>query len=405
MKTTVSLAQVNAYLLARQGLDVSRQPQSRSQELFYLLGVYGAPPSCYFSLLSRSPGLTMARIDDLIYQHRSLLRLRCMRGSMFLISREDTPMVFQATKTIAQAAFQRLLTKAGVTEKEYQAIVDRLNALLETDCMTANELNKAVASESQAVKRVFNFIVAQMCAQGMLIRAGVRGGWKSSQFEYTSFKNWVPTVDLLSVPEAEARVALAGRYFDAYGPATAQDFQWWSGLSKSEADQALKTLGGRLARIEVEGIAKECFIPQESLDSLLSWTAKPESDVRFLPVWDAYLMAYQNKNRTRYLPGEYYNHIYDRSGNSTSVILMNGLVGGIWDMQTAARELSLKVCLFKDASQAIWRTIKRRAESAAEWLGLQDVRLYRCNEAPSLTESATNRFLAPLDGIDGEEVR
>src|SRR6476660_4044170 len=98
MKITVSLAKVNAYLRVKQGLDDEQQPRNRPHELPYLLGVYGSSPSCYLSLLNRSTGLTVADIDQSIYQDRLLLRLRCMRGSLFLISRADTPMIFQATK-------------------------------------------------------------------------------------------------------------------------------------------------------------------------------------------------------------------------------------------------------------------------------------------------------------------
>jgi Winged helix DNA-binding domain len=404
MKTTVSLATVNAYLLVKQGLYADRQRQSHPHELPYLLGVYGSSPSCYLSLLNRSAGLTVAEVDHSIYKERLLLRMRCMRGSLFLISSEDMPMVFQATKTIAQTAFQRLLDKAEVTEKEYHLTADRLNALVENRCMTVNELNRAIAPESRAVKRAFNFIVAMMCAQGMLIRAGVRGGWKSNQFEYTSLKNWAPAIDLASIPEAEAKTALAGRYFDTYGPATAQDFQWWSGLSKSETDYALRVLDGRLAKVEMEGISKESLIPHDSLENLLSCTERLEDAVQLLSTWDSYMMAYKGINRTRYLPFEYYNHVYDRSGNATTVVFMNGSVIGIWDLQVKAKELSIKVSLFKDAGKATWRIIKSRAEAIAGWLGLPNVCLYRCPVPLPLTESAQNRFLAPLDGIVGEPV-
>ncbi len=404
MTATVSLARVNAYLLARQGLEADGKPPRRAPELAYRLGIYGSAPSCYLSLLNRSAALTVAEVDDLIYQQRRLLRMRCMRGSLFLLSCEDTPVVFQATKTIAQTAFNRLLAKIGVTAKEYQATADRLNALVETRCMTVNELNRVISPESQAIKRAFNFIVALMCAEGRLIRAGIRGGWKSNQFEYTSFKNWAPAIDLDSIAEPEAKMALAARYFDTYGPATAEDFQWWSGLSKAETGPALSALGGRLAGIKVEGISKECLIPQEGLESLLSGATNPANDVKLLPVWDAYLMAYKGLNRTRYLATEYYNHIYDRSGNATSVVLVNGSVGGVWDFQAAATELCVKVCLFKQAGKATWRLIKQRTEEVANWLGLPNVRLYRCPLGPPLTESAQNRFLAPLDGVAGEPV-
>jgi hypothetical protein len=66
-----------------------------------------------------------------------------------------------------------------------------------------------------------------------------------------------------------------------------------------------------------------------SLGESMNDSGTPDG-VRLLPVWDAYLMAY--RERERYLLPEHAGFVYDRVGNATSVLLINGRVGGVWDM-------------------------------------------------------------------------
>lgn len=403
MKNIINLNAVNAFLYLQQGFDKDLQ-QDSANELSSIIGIYGASPSCYLSLLNRSVGLTIEDIDTAIYEKRQLIRLRCMRGSMFLVSHDDAPIVFQATKTIALSAFKRLVEKSGVTEKEYNLTAEHLSALTENKCLTVNELNKTIPSEKKHVKRALNFIVALMCSQGTLVRAGIRGGWKSNLFEYTSFKNWIPSIDLNSLTSREAMMNLAHRYFDGYGPATAQDFQWWSGLSKPEADQAIKDLGKKLVGLQVQEIKGECLISQDNLEKLLSCSDNLPQNIRLLPSWDAYLMAYKGMNRQRYLSPEYYNYVYDQSGNATSAIFTDGRVGGIWDMRIEKKELHVSVSLFKDASKATGNRIKNSAQSLAKWLCIQNVYLYRSPLPAQLNVPPKNRFLAPLDGLTWKEI-
>jgi len=72
--------------------------------------------------------------------------------------------------------------------------------------------------------------------------------------------------------------------------------------------------------------------------------------VNLLPTLDPYLMGY--KDRERYLNPEYYNNVFDRSGNATSTILLNGEVIGVWDIGEKAEPL-IKLFLFKEVERRV----------------------------------------------------
>ena len=84
----------------------------------------------------------------------------------------------------------------------------------------------------------------------MLVRATVRGSWRSDNFAYARLSDWLPAHDLTAVAPEEARVRLARTYLRAYGPASLDDFQWWSGLTRTQARAAFTALA-----LEVEQIA------------------------------------------------------------------------------------------------------------------------------------------------------
>jgi hypothetical protein len=84
----------------------------------------------------------------------------------------------------------------------------------------------------------------------------------------------------------EALAELTRRYFRAHGPATMQDFTWWSSLRAAEAREAVALAGLRETRI----------------DGLSMWSIddegrapRPSGSVRLLPIYDEYVVAYRER--------------------------------------------------------------------------------------------------------------
>src|SRR5215213_428031 len=324
-----------------------------------------------------------------------------MRGSLFLIHKDLLPMVFQSTRHITVSAFQRIVSKYGVSDREYDRTSNEIADLLTARCMTVAEIRKALKSKPQAVERSLNYIVARMCAEGILTRARVRGGWKSDLFEYTRFDHWFPDVDLESSSPVTAQASLAAYYFKSFGPATAQDFHWWSGLSKQEAERAISSLENKIEKVSINGSDLTYLIIKSDLDKLLLCTDQRVTAIALLPAWDGYIMGY--KFRSHYLPEKWADFIYDKSGNSTSVVMIEGSAGGIWDMEPKGVELNVKIALFERGNQITWDELKLQAEGLGEIFGFERITVSDC-ELPSvpLKKAAQNRFLSPLAGAKGK---
>ena len=64
----------------------------------------------------------------------------------------------------------------------------------------------------------------------------------------------------------------------------------------------------------------------------------------------AYLMGY--KERDRYLDQKYYDYIFDRSGNATNSIIVDGVISGVWDVYEKPKPI-IKLYFFKKQNKEI----------------------------------------------------
>jgi hypothetical protein len=400
----VSLDQVNYYLSQRQGFDLSRRWDEHSA-MEVPPGWYATGKTLFPGVLARYAGFHFQDLQAELYDQRSLFRLRAMRGSAFAVPVRILPAIHQATHPGLLVLYDRLLKQLGIEPAAYAATAGRIVKLVSGQGLTAAELKKALDPLDPQIERGLGFILHKLCAEARLARSRVRGGWKSDQYEYVRFETWLPEIDLQSIEPEQAQVELARLYLAAYGPATPEDFRWWSGLAQPEATRALESLAPELATVEISGLPWENLLLAEDLEGLLSAPGEPAQRASLLPVWDAYLMAY--RDRRRYLADEHADFVFDASGNGTSILLVGGRIGGIWDWEEDKDIFTLKAALFFPSLPGLWLELRFAAERLAQEVrekAFKEIRLLHCPAPPALKSAPRNQFLSPLKGLAGEPV-
>jgi hypothetical protein len=112
------------------------------------------------------------------------------------------------------------------------------------------------------------------------------------------------------------------RYLQGFGPARPADIANWASLDVTTTKRALERLG--LRRFTDEAGKELVDLPRLPLPH--SETPAP---VRFLPVWDATLLAHCR--RTQILPEKYRPRIFNvRNPQSVNTFLVDGQVAGTW---------------------------------------------------------------------------
>ncbi|MBN8219620.1 MAG: AlkZ family DNA glycosylase [Spirochaetes bacterium] len=155
------------------------------------------------------------------------------------------------------------------------------------------------------------------------------------------------------LPREEAAARLAQRYFTSHGPATLEDFIWWSGLKTSEARQAFAAVANNFCTETFKGLTY--LMPQK----LLPASAK----TCLLPGFDEFIIGYTD--RSAMLGKDIAARVISRNGIFRPTIVQNGRVRGIWAWEVLKGKRVFKPTYFdtKDIrlAQAAATELKRLA--------------------------------------------
>jgi hypothetical protein len=324
-------------------------------------------------------------LDVELYTKKTLGKIRWVRKTVHILPKERITTAFSATRSIIVPLSEKYSKYFGITNEEYVKISNQIFKLLKGKERTTNEIKEALGSD-------FNIsaIVNLMCDTGLVIRGRPRKGWKSNLHTYVRLDEFFPDIDLSAVDQGEAKKEVIEWYLTSYGPVTEDDIIWWTGFKKGEIRKILSDLDLKISHISILGVDSECFILSSQKPSLRSTKIPTTPVINVLPVLDPYLMGY--KVRQRYLDPADYDFIFDRSGNVTSTILMNGTIVGIWDFH----DPFIKIFLFDKKKKSIVTKIHHQMKAIGRFISGTDVQIKTCKSMMSLRQRTAGGFMSPL---------
>lgn len=128
----------------------------------------------------------------------------------------------------------------------------------------------------------FTYIIMRAELDGIICSGARRG----KQFTYALLDERAPQARILDRDEALAE--LVRRYFTSHGPATIQDFVWWSGLTVADARNGLEMVRTQIISEVIDG-QTYWLSPSTSPANALSQT------IYMLPNFDEYIVGYTNR--------------------------------------------------------------------------------------------------------------
>ncbi len=342
-------------------------------------GVYSTAPTATLSLLVRSEhgfeALRTATNDE-----RSLVHLRAMRGSAHLVPRDRFPTVDAAMGPTMVARVRPNLRSAGIDEAMAEALGERALAALGDGPLSASQVPEALDLDAETVRHGVSSLLEWLCARGDVVRAGLGGTWRAARVSYARRDDWLPGLPRPRDVTA-ARAELVRWYLSAYGPATAEDVQWWTGWTVVDTADAIDAAGASndAGMLAVGDTA----------------TAVP-TGVRLLPVWDVLLVAW--KDRARLLHGLDPSVVWSPQGNATATLLVDGRVSGVWDhdWDSRKRTLDVRVAWVDERRPTTADGLVAEVARLADLLGASAVTLTDVGDPPDLSTSRQNDFLRPL---------
>jgi len=395
MTSSIDLASVNRFRLHQQHLSDKSKTEDIVQIARDIYGLHATSPTTpYVSLFARARDFTRDKLDQELYVKRTLGKIRCVRTTVHVLPRETIPIAFAATKGIVEPNSEDFLRyTGGVTERQYQDTSREILRILKGKGMSTLQIKKELGT-----KLNISIIVNLMCDQGLLMRGRSEKGWKSNTHTYYLFSDYFPGMDLNAVEPAQARETTVKQYLACYGPATVKDISWWSGFTMTEVRRILQLLGGEATEVDIPEL-KGTYVmlaADETAMRSLQFSDKPV--VNLLPPLDPYIMGY--KERERYLDYKYYEMVFDRGGNATSTILVEGRVVGVWDFSDKPRP-TVKLLLFHTQEKKVLRVVESRARAVGRFIGDKPVAVEMCDQMVPLTQRNAGGFMSPLGPSPG----
>ena len=385
----LELDRINHFVLGKQHLI----PDSVGDDIVQIVRDVGGlhatnSTTPYLSLYARCSKFKKEDLNRELYKRRSLGRIRCVRKTIYIHTKDMIPIVWKATASKVATASKRYMEFRGVTDEIYQEVSKEILAMLSDHKMTASQIKEAVSTKVD-----ISSILYYLCDQGLLLRGNPAKGWKDRNYKYCLFSEYFPDIDLEKLSESEAITSLVEKYYTSFGPATENDVVWWTGLGKTEVRYALKNLQDQLLEVPILG-GETSFIILKSDEGLIRDMETPDKPtVNLLPTLDPYLMGY--KERGRYLAEKDSDLVFDRSGNATSVILVDGIVVGVWDFEGGEESL-VKLHIFRKIRKEIHDEIFDRAGSLGRFIAGGEVRIRECESMVPLKQRTAGSLMSPL---------
>jgi len=212
-------------------------------------------------------------------------------------------------------------------------------------------------------------------ASHLLMRAELEGilcsgASRRGALTYAKFDDRVPAS--APIPREEALSALASRYFAGRGPASVEDFTWWSGLSARDARRAVESVRASLDVVESDG--------SPLFEAAVRAAGKASNGrgggVHLLPAYDEFVISYAD--RKAILARVHVKKAISDNGIFHPTILADGQVIGVWTRRKLGADSAMvEACLFGRPSAAARAGISRCVRRLAEFWGMETTLEYR----------------------------
>jgi hypothetical protein len=281
----------------------------------------------------------------------SILRTHVLRPTWHFVAPPDIRWMLELTAPrvrAAMASYDRKLELDAAILKRSRAVLTK--SLRDGKQLTRAELAKELTKariRADGTQRLAHLVMhAELDG---LICSGARRG---KQFTYALLDERVPPTK--SMERDAALAELASRYFNTRGPATIDDFAWWSGLAKADARRAVEAIGETLEHATIGG--RGYWFPHNAA------TARESPIARLLPIYDEYFIGLRDRTamqtRLQKAKREPFSALTLRH-----VVTVDGQIVGGWNWiskgSTAAVELVNTVRLTQPERQSVTREVER----------------------------------------------
>ena len=305
-------------------------------------------PSAYIGLWSRVQGFRRPQLTRAL-ETADLIQATVMRVTIHVVSAADYPILTEAVRRSRRELWSRVAKSRDLDHDGWHRVGTIVTSMLADGPRPRSELIQTLVDEGFA-KDIWEGVGLWVD----MIRVPPSGTWERRRADlYGLARNYVA---MTPIDEPNAVEHLVKRYLRAFGPATIGDISSWSGVS-------ITTLRPVIERLRLRSFRSEDGSVLLDLPRLPIPDPGTPAPVRFLPTWDATLLAHAR--RTQILPEAHRSTVFNtKNPQSLSTFLVDGAVAGTWRQEGA----KVKLEPFAPLPRAIRRELDDEADLLAAFL-------------------------------------
>lgn len=279
-----------------------------------------------WALAARATGEPTLRAVDRLFNRGTLVRGWTQRGTLHIVPAEDLAWMLSVTGErqlhMAAPRYRELglgVEELATAERAIRAALSGGNGLTRVELFDVLQKVGIEPSGQRGVFAVQNLALRGIICQGPVVP---RSGGVSREQLFVLAEEHIPASAAPGDPTAEMFV----RYIVGHGPATAEDFAWWAGvtLGVARAAAAVSADDERIRQVD-DGVFVARSMPRRNASA---------ASVVALGAFEEYYISYTD--RTVACPPALMAAIGPRkNGMVRPIILSDGVVVGTWRHSTA----------------------------------------------------------------------
>lgn len=289
-------------------------------------------PMSKWALGTRLPGSTIKTIDYAL-DKGEILRTHLLRPTWHLVSSGNIRWLLKLTAPHIHSAMRSRNRQLGLTD----ALLNKTNDILyeavkggryktREEMMSILRLAGIDTTENRGSHILFEAELEGLVCSGPSVNGKITYALLDERDEKPS-----------DAERDEALARLARIYFSSHGPATINDFTWWSGLPAKDARHGLSMVSSEFSSEKTgteEYWYKGKIVP----------AAGSLPHVKLLPAYDEFIISY--RDRTAALALADHKKAVSDNGLFRPVIIINGLVAGLWKKTAIKEKIKIEASIF-----------------------------------------------------------
>lgn len=306
-----------------------------------------------WSIGLRLPGSSDAIVEQAIAD-KAIIRTWAMRGTLHFVAAADVHwlLALLAPRIITRNArrYGQLDLDAHTLARSSELLAQALGegAQMDREGLRTVLENEGISTTGQRI-----FYMLQRASLEGLIGQGIAIKNKPTFFA-------LPAPPNRQFDRDHALAELASRYFTSHGPATVEDYIWWSGLPAAEAKAGLAAAKSLVSEEVNDRLYWQSHAPPE--------TADHAANMLLLPPFDSFLLSYRDRSAS-IEPRDMAAWSQGKAMFSPSIV-QRGKVVGLWRRSFKGKSVVVSKSPFRPFTAAEEDDLAAAAAHFSRFLGL-----------------------------------